>query len=120
MVMDAPIVRTLVQKNANSFELEDSAGFTDSISSQLLYYRLATVFGMIPQSVSDQCKCYWTADLLCESGKGRLCLDEHKGAAGVHFYGNEESSVEALKLLTFFVGNKIPHSYDGILAGTIA
>ena len=99
---------------------EDSARFTDSISSQLLYYRLTAVFGMMPHSVSDEYKCCWTTDLFCEGGKGRLCLNEHKGAAEVHFYGTEDGSIEALQLLNFLVGNKVPHSYDGILAGTVA
>ena len=101
-------------------KLNFDASFTRTISSQLLYYRITAVFGMMPQSVSDEYKCCWTTDLWWEGGKGRLGLDEHKGAAGAFFHGTEEGSVEALKLLNFLVGDKIPHSYDGILAGTIA
>ena len=57
--------------------LQKTVHFSDSISSQLMYYRLTAVFGMMPRSVSDEYKCCWTSDLVCEGGKGRRCRDEH-------------------------------------------
>ena len=94
--------------------------FSERISSQLLQYRLTVMFGMMSPIETDEYKCCWGAYLLHKDGRSVLVLDEHKGAASGHFSGSPEASVDALGLLNFLCGNNIPHSYDGILAGTVA
>ncbi|KAB5518241.1 hypothetical protein GE09DRAFT_1157051 [Coniochaeta sp. 2T2.1] len=53
-------------------------------------------------------------------GAGTLRIFDYKGGATARFYGDLEACKSALKLVTWLVGDNIPHSYDGILAGRTA
>ena len=91
------------------------------ISSQLLLYRVTVVFGMLPQSDEvDNYKTCWAAKLHHNDGCSTLDLYERKGSAEVAFWGTTGAETEALELLNFLCGNDIPHTYEGILAGSEA
>ena len=94
--------------------------FTNRMSSQLLLYRIACIFGMPPQKECDGYKSCWGVCLRHCSGASNLVLDEHKGAISVHFQGSSEDSQDALGLINLLVGTECLHTYDGIIAGTIA
>ncbi|MCJ1309052.1 hypothetical protein MMC25_002707 [Agyrium rufum] len=117
---DLRVVSRAEQTQAGYTFHDENGLFYNRISSQLLQYRVTVVFGMIPQDESDGYKCQWLAELIYKDGKSRLRLDEHKGSANVHFTGTAEASTEAVRFLNFLTGNNIPHTYDGILAGTVA
>ena len=90
-------------------------------SAQLLLYRVTVVFGMLPRS--DEVNSYktcWAAKLYHNDGYSTLDLYERKGSAEVSFRGNTGAETEALELLNFLCGNDIPHTYEGILAGSEA
>ena len=99
---------------------EGNGRFSFHVSSQLLLYRLTVTFGMPPPQEGDGYKSCWQADLQYSDGASVLSFQDYKGAAGARFYGTAEASVDALKLLNFLTGMKCPHTYDGIVAGTIA
>ena len=91
------------------------------ISSQLLQYRITVMFGMIPPSDElDGYKQCWQATLVHWDTMSCLELFDYKGAVTARFHGTVEGSTDALELLDYLCGNKIPHSYDGALAGTAA
>ena len=46
-----------------------------------------------------------------------LTLTEHKGSAQCWYVGTKEGSQKALELVSYLVGMKCVHSYDGVLAG---
>ena len=92
----------------------------DLISSQLLLYRTTIIFGMPPADESDGYKCCWKLMLRHHSGNGTLELDEHKGCPCARFSGSKDASDDALDLINFLTYLKMPHTYDGIIAGTIA
>ena len=93
---------------------------SDRISSQLLLYRTTVIFGMPPPEEADRYKCCWTLTLQHSSGDGTLELDEHKGSPGARFFGSKAASDDALDLLNLLAHVRMPHTYDGIVAGTIA
>lgn len=92
----------------------------DIISSQLLLYRITVIFGMPPVDDSVGYKLCWTLTLQHHSGKGYLQFGEWKGGATARFHGSKEASDDALTLLNFLTYVKMPHHYDGIIAGTVA
>ena len=98
------------------------APFTKRISSQLLLYRIVVMFDMIsPESegYADWYKSWW--DMLAHAdGESRLSFFDYKGWGSLYFKGTEEGSRDAMELLDFLTEREIPHSYDGILAGTVA
>jgi hypothetical protein len=94
--------------------------FSQLVSSQLLFYRLTVTFGMPPPREVDGYKSCWTVDLRHMDGVSVLTFQDYKGAADVRFCGTAEASVGALKLLNFLAGMNCVHTYDGIVAGTIA
>jgi hypothetical protein len=94
--------------------------FWYQISSQLLFYRLTVTFGMPPPLGTDGYKSCWTICLRhCHDGS-KLEFYDYKGAAEVRFFGSDDASEEALKLINFLVGMRCLHTYDGIVAGTVA
>lgn len=92
----------------------------DRISSPLLLYRATVIFGMPPQDEMDRYKCCWELVLEHSSGKGTLTLGEHKGCPRARFRGPKAASDDALDLISFLTYLKMPHTYDGTVAGTIA
>jgi len=92
----------------------------DRISSQLLFYRLAATFGMPPPVETDGYKVCWEINLQHYDGSSTLEFYDYKGAAKARFFGSDDASEDALKLINFLVGMECLHTYDGIVAGTIA
>ncbi|KAJ9609200.1 hypothetical protein H2200_006972 [Cladophialophora chaetospira] len=99
---------------------ESHREFWYKISSQLLYYRVTTIFGMPPSDENDGYKVAWWAHLTYKDGKSRLDIGDWKGHASTNYYGNAEGRESALALLNFLTGLNCPHTYDGVLAGTSA
>jgi hypothetical protein len=95
-------------------------GFLKRVSSQLLLYRLTVTFGMPPPKELDGYKSCWEVDLQHCDGASVLSFWDYKGAASVGFDGTTEASADALKLLNFLIGEGCRHTYDRIVAGTIA
>lgn len=92
----------------------------NQISSQLLFYRLAATFGMPPLVETDGYKSCWDISLQYCDDSSTLEFYDYKGSASVRFFGSDNASEDALKLVNFLVGMECSHTYDGIVAGTIA
>jgi hypothetical protein len=92
----------------------------DRISSQLLFYRLAVTFGMPPPVETDGYKVCWEINLQHHDESSTLEFYDYKGSAEVRFFGSNDASDDALKLVNFLVGMECLHTYDWIVAGTIA
>ena len=91
----------------------------DQISSQLLYYRLATVFGMAPENSGMWFyETVWATELLHHKDvkSGILNIKDRKGFIDLYFLGTEEAKKDALELLSFLVSERCRHPY-GIEAG---
>ncbi|KAH8745558.1 hypothetical protein F5883DRAFT_586889, partial [Diaporthe sp. PMI_573] len=99
--------------------VEKSFFLHQAISSQLLYYRLAVVFGMPEPVTTDGYKTCWSVVLQFRDKTGRLELSDSKGGAWAAFCGSEDASKAALWLLGWIVSDQVPHTYDGVLAGCI-
>ena len=95
-------------------------GFWHQISSQLLLYRLTVVFGMPPPKETDGYKSCWEIDLKHRDGASVLSFEDYKGGASTSFRGTSDASCDALKFINFLIGMNCQHSYDGVLAGTVA
>jgi hypothetical protein len=91
----------------------------DKISSQLLYYRLTTIFGMPPQRKLNAYYT-WRATLIYKDGESCLEVGDCNGSATVYFHGTKEAKASALALLSFLTGLNCPHPYEGVVAGTQA
>jgi hypothetical protein len=89
----------------------------DKISTQLLYYRVATTFGMPPAHPTDAYKVCWKAILQHKDGTSRLYLNDWKGNAHSSFSGTKEAREDALELLNFLTGLNCPHPF-GHIAGS--
>ncbi|KAH7002449.1 hypothetical protein EDB80DRAFT_867452 [Ilyonectria destructans] len=103
------------------------------ISSQLLLYRLITVFGMPPSSEENEVDGYkgiWTYTLhwmmdrrskKSDNGKkSKLVFSDCKGSFTIHFFGSKKASKSALDMIEWLVSDNVPHTYDGVLAGNQA
>ena len=100
---------------------ENLHSLSQQISSQLLLYRITVIFGMPPKSEEvDGYQCCWATTLHYSDGRSTLELYDCKGSVDVAFEGTPDAETEALTLLNFLCGNEIPHTYDGILAGSQA
>ncbi|EXJ84016.1 hypothetical protein A1O3_04683 [Capronia epimyces CBS 606.96] len=94
--------------------------FGQAISSQLLLYRLNTVFGMPPKNPFTGYKTSWSVELeLCTDPYTVLLLEDYRGGPIVRFEGSEQGSESAIELLNWLISNNVKHDYDGILAGTV-
>ncbi|KAM7183091.1 hypothetical protein V8F33_013807, partial [Rhypophila sp. PSN 637] len=101
------------------------------ISSQLMLYRLIAVFGM-PQEKEEEnidgYKAIWSYTLHWRGGQGpdadgrksELHIKDYKGSVSFHFFGQQEASEAALELLAWLMGDEVPHTYDGVVAGNQA
>jgi hypothetical protein len=87
------------------------------ISTQLLYYRVATTFGMPPAHSTDAYKVSWKAILQHKDGTSQLYLNDWKGNAHSSFSGTKEAREDALELLNFLTGLNCPHPF-GHIAGS--
>ena len=114
------VIFVLRDPETNFFPGRRQTYLWNRISSQLLFYRLTTTFGMPPPVGTDGYKVCWTINLQHRDDSSRLMFYDYKGAASVRFFGSEDASEDALKLVNFLVGMECLHTYDGIVAGTIA
>ncbi|KAH8761617.1 hypothetical protein F5883DRAFT_562538, partial [Diaporthe sp. PMI_573] len=94
--------------------VEKSFFLHDAVSSQLLYYRLAVVFGMPEPVITDEYKTCWSVVLQFRDKTGRLELSDSKGGAWAAFCGSEDASKAALWFLGWIVSDQVPHTYDEI------
>lgn len=94
--------------------------FYAQISSQLFYYRVTATFGMPPAREVDGYKVCWETELEHASGNSVLSLYDYKGSASLQFHGSPAASKDALALVNFLLSMKCLHTYDGIVAGTVA
>lgn len=102
--------------------IQSHVALCQRISSQLLLYRLAVVFGLPPSDPqTDGYKLGWNVKLVW-TGEGDSCMNfyDFKGGASGVFRGSKEASDAALELMSWLVSDQVPHSYDGVLAGRIA
>ena len=94
---------------------------SEIISSQLLLYRLTAVFGMPPPNPDVGYKTCWTVELVYRGDTNNVfLLEDYKGGVNIRFHGSPEAGISALDLLNWLISNKVPHEYDGVLAGTVA
>lgn len=104
--------------------------FHSHISSSLLLYRLNILIqdleGYTPDhteccwDATDQYKCSWDISIHHSESGSTLRLWDSKGGARAAFYGSREAGNDALELINFLTGVKFPHTYDGLIAGTVA
>lgn len=91
--------------------------FNNSISSQLLYYRLSVLFGMPPAVETDSYKVCWETTLKHADGSNYLELGDYKGSVRARFWGSEVASQDGLKLISHLVWPNLQHTYDSTIAG---
>jgi hypothetical protein len=95
-------------------------GFYNHISSSLLWYRL-TIFIGEPQIVdTDGYKSSWDIKFHHTDSTSTLRLWDSKGSARAVFEGLKDSQDDALEFVNFLTTFKFPHTYDNVIAGTVA
>lgn len=95
-------------------------GFYKHISSPLLFYRLNSLAGEL-EVESDHYKSSWDITFHHSNSAGTtLRLWDSKGRARAVFSGLREAEGDALELINFVACFKSPHTYDGVISGTVA
>ncbi|KAJ5714080.1 uncharacterized protein N7483_011261 [Penicillium malachiteum] len=95
-------------------------GLCKHISSSLLWYRL-NIFTKSPITTdTDNYKQAWDMQFHHLDGASTLRVWNSKGAPRAVFDGLEKSQIDAQKFLNFLTMFKFPHTYDGVIAGTVA
>lgn len=95
-------------------------GFFYHISSPQLLYRINLLIGDLKDSTTDRYKCSWEIRIRHRESNSTLRLWDSKGIARAEFFGSKESEQDALEVINHLTGYKFPHTYDGVLAGTMA
>lgn len=105
-------------------------GFPHHISSSLLLYRLTLFTGEIgeatgsqtgcPWDITDGYKSSWNIPLRHMDNLSTLSFYDYKGQARALFSGSEEAQNDAVELVNLLTSFSFPHTYDGIMAGTVA
>ena len=111
--------RRLQYKPDATENLSREYGFLYHISSSLLWYRLAIFMGEIENSPTDHYKSSLDMRLWHVDGVSTLRLWDSKGGVRGRFDGLKKSQADALQFLNFVTGFKFPHTYDGVIAGTV-
>jgi hypothetical protein len=76
---------------------------------------------MPPAKTTDGYKCCWEVNLRHTDGESTLRLYDSKGSAAVGYYGYDDSAYDdGFELINFLISLDLPHTYDGIRAGTRA
>jgi hypothetical protein len=78
--------------------------FPRVISSELLVYRLRRVFEISQSKDIGDIGTAWSMRLKHEDGKSFFNLRDDQGSPDVCYFGTEETSLKALKLLSYLVG----------------
>jgi hypothetical protein len=88
-----------------------------TISSQLLFYRLVVLFGMPPPSTrADIYKTCWAIDIFL-ADRSQLVFHDFKGCAELFFTGSYEGGISALNLIDLVLDLNFPHVYENVVAG---
>ncbi|CAI7605667.1 unnamed protein product [Penicillium manginii] len=105
-------------------------GFLHHISSSLLLYRLTILTGELmettdcqtgcPWDMTDGYKSSWDLPLRHIDSVSTLRFYDYKGQARAFFCGSEEAQNDAMELINLLTSRSFPHTYDGIMAGTVA
>lgn len=95
-------------------------GFFYHISSSLLWYRLTIFTGELKSVATDYYKSSWDMTFYHIDGISTLRLWDSKGGARAVFDGLKRSQDDALEFVNFLTRFKFPHTYDGVIAGTVA
>lgn len=95
-------------------------GFYKHISSALLLYRLVILAGELKEAESDHYKSSWDITFHHLGSAGTLRLWDSKGRARAVFSGLKEAEGDALELINCVTRFKFPHTYDGVISGTVA
>lgn len=113
-------VRAKLERDWHDWKMLDGFDWMWSrqISSQLLYYRLIALFGMLPQSDNiDRYKVIWAVDLVHKDQVSHVEICDYKGFHPFSFDGTEEAKEDPIKLLEFLISDRYLHTYDGVVAG---
>lgn len=108
--------------------LRDLVESSRIMSSSLLLYRLCCLWPVHVNTHLDRYKCVWEVRLWHVDSGLPLCFDEHKGACRVMPMLPRGKTVDdfptyrsdVLELVELLYGDCCPHTYDGVLAGSIA
>jgi hypothetical protein len=103
-------------------------GMPEVISSALLLYRLLVLFTakVKVDPARGRYKCVWWITLKHKETGELLMFGEWKGAAGIwtRFSNHKELpptyKADMLELMNTLADPKCPHSYDGLVAGSVA
>lgn len=95
-------------------------GFYNHISSPLLLYRLNILAGELKEVTSDHYKNSWDMTFHHLDGASTLRLWDSKGRARAVFSGLKEAQGDALEFINFLTRFKFPHTYYGVISGTVA
>lgn len=105
-------------------------GFLYHISSSLLLYRLTLLTGEIREATGSQTGCPWDStdgyksswniSLHHIDSVSTLRFYDYKGQARALFYGSEGDQNDAVELINLLTSYGFTHTYDGIMAGTVA
>lgn len=95
-------------------------GFFYHISSALLWYRLTILTGEAKYVTTDDYKSSWDMEFCHIDGISTLRLWDCKGGARAEFDGLKKSQADALGFVNLLTRFKFPHTYDRVIAGTVA
>jgi hypothetical protein len=95
-------------------------GFYKHISSPLLLYRLNILARELEEVESDHYKCSWDITFHHLDSASTLRLWDSKGRAKAVFSGSKEVEGDALEFINFVTRFKFPHTYSGVISGTVA
>ncbi|CAI7611683.1 unnamed protein product [Penicillium pancosmium] len=123
----SPPIHLPIDKVISEFRLR---GFLHHISSSLLLYRLTILTGELgettdsqtgcPWDMTDGYKSSWDIPLRHMDSVSTLRFYDYKGQARAFFCGSEEAQNDAVELINLLTSFSFPHTYDGIMAGTVA
>lgn len=105
-------------------------GFFYHITSSQLLYRLNILASKLgdatgdddkcPWNMTDEYKCSWDISIQHTDNVSTLRFWDSKGRARAQFSGLGETQVDALELINFVTGFGFFHTYDNLIAGTVA
>ncbi|KAK5060213.1 hypothetical protein LTR84_010098 [Exophiala bonariae] len=108
---------SIAVRHGPSLVMGHTSLFSQFISSQLLLYRLTCLFGQPPSNEVSEGG-LWDATLVYKRRSIFLTFGEDlSGEPYIRFYGSEEASVEALKLINHLVSNLITNEFARSLCG---
>jgi len=104
-------------KGVDTWHPEESIGLREVISSQLLLYRLASIFGLPPTGERYGYRGIWNVCLDHSDRQSSLRFKDFMGSVSCYFLGTRKAFRDVLKLLEFLTSSRWLHTYDGLAAG---